>query len=172
MAFSDPFGLWPPGVHDDLIRRALGGRATGDQITFIQQASRNFDAGKDGEFGNTQTPGLSYMHSIRAPGQSVTGAKAETAAFVADMIAQGKAAAAGGHMGAALHDAAIAMHAQMDATSPAHTDSNGDPKVWRGMGPQSLGHLREDIVPPSAQQIEASNAALRSTWDQIFGGPK
>lgn len=123
-------------------------------------------------FGNTQSTTRSYMHAMRAPGQSVADAKAQTARFVSAMITRGHAAAVQGDEDAALHYAAVAMHAQMDATSPSHTDANGDPKVWRGMGAQSIPHLAELGRGPSADETARSNAALRGTWDKIFGGPK
>ena len=45
---------------------------------------------------------------------------------------------------AALRDLGVALHPVMDMTSPAHTDQNGNPRVWNG---NPIGHSPYEWIP-------------------------
>src|SRR6058998_793363 len=137
--FSDPFGLWPPGVHDDMIKHALAAiGVSAAHISAIQQASRAFDS-------RTQSKNESFMHSMRAPDQTATAAIAARDEFVAGELNTAKGLATEGDEAGALTHLAQAMHPVMDQTSPEHVDANGQPKAWGGVAsPGAVGHaIRE-----------------------------
>ena len=162
---------WPLWTHSQMILGGLKGRASVAQIAAIQAASQKFDNGSS-PLGNTQTQARAYMHSMRSPVQSPNEAARQTSQFVDGMIGRAQSALKSGDEAEALTYAGIAMHAQMDATSPAHATATGSPKAWRGMNPLSIGHSREILSGPAPEQRARSAAMLRQTWDRIFGAPE
>jgi hypothetical protein len=102
---------------------------------------------------------------MRSPTQSAEDAKGQTDALIGRLLDKARAEAAAGDRAAALHDLGVAMHPMMDRTSSHHTDANGLPKVWRGMGFQSLPHAREAVAVPV---YGLSDDALRSAYSYVF----
>ncbi len=83
---------------------------------------------------SSQSPEFSYQHFMRPPRQTAAGAADEAWAFVTTRGLQATTMlGVGGELtSAALDDLGDAMHTVQDFTSPAHTNSNGEPYTWRG----------------------------------------
>src|SRR5690606_41346498 len=79
------------------------------------------------------------MHSMAQTGQSPADARAARDSFVGNTMVAARAAADSGDREGALKKFGEAMHPVMDSSSPMHTDANGNPKVWSGIG-DAWGH--------------------------------
>jgi RHS repeat-associated protein len=126
---TDPSGLWSPAAHDQIIWNALHpcGVSNAD-IWTIQQASRDFDS-------SHQDPIWSPMHSMSdgEHNQSASDAKDIRDRFIANMLHVAAIQMKEGFHNQALASFGAAIHPVMDLTSPAHTDSQGNPIPWCGM---------------------------------------
>jgi len=164
LAYTDPFGLWPPETHDVLILHALRGIASAQDIAAIQHASRSFDV-------RTQLPGQSYLHSMRDPGQSTASATQERNHFVATTLTQARELEASGDHAGALKAFGEATHPEVDRTSPAHTDAQGNPRLWVPVPGRIGAHSREESGRPSRDAVQQSDRLLQSAYNFVFGGP-
>ncbi len=165
ITFSDPFGLWPPEVHDAMIASALG--SSNADVASLQRASRRFDRW-------TQFNGMAPWHAMRGPDQSPEAAKAMTAKFVE--VALGNAIileSAGNHQGA-MNSLAAAMHAEMDATSPAHRDADDEPLPWNVWdGPSAWRkHEAAESGHPTGQNRRAMDSRLRAMYEDVMAASK
>jgi uncharacterized protein RhaS with RHS repeats len=145
VTFSDPFGLWPFGTHNKIIDAALPNVSFLDR-TLIKLGSLITDL-------TTQATEKSYIHSMREAGQNPLAQKAATAAFISDNTSAAEGLQAMGHHAMAMIALGAAIHPIMDATSPAHTDANGNPRIWN---PSDLPAHRkaESGMPTAAQQAQ------------------
>ena len=157
---SDPFGLWPAAVHDKFIESALG--KTKD-AAMIKSDSRRFDMLT--QF-NRQAP----WHAMRAPAQSVADAKAQTKQFIAGMMGAAITLESSGHHEDAMNALAKAMHAEMDKTSPAHRDANGDPLPWDLYSPSGVSaHMKlDESSQPSQREIQDMDAKLMAMYNHVM----
>jgi RHS repeat-associated protein len=163
VAFSDPFGLWPPGVHDELLAHALQGHAQPADIHMLQLISRNID-----KF--TQSAALSVMHAMAPPGMKPEEAKAAISAYITGNLEQGRQLAASGDRQGAMSALGRATHAIMDQTSPYHTDEKGQPITWHGGTAGDLAkHAGEVRAKPSKQQVQAMDRQLLGAYNYVFG---
>ena len=108
MNVSDPFGLWPTGVHDWLIARALAKVAGIGGIRAVQDGSRGVDAWR-GQFGDR-----SFQHSMKNPFESATGAQERRNQFVASKLSEARSLEADGDHEGALGAFGAAIHPLMD----------------------------------------------------------
>jgi hypothetical protein len=152
-------------VHDQLIQHALSGIASGSDIRALQQASRNLDK-------QTQGTASSYMHSMRAPGQSSADAIKARDQFVASELNTARSLAADGDRAGALTHLGNAMHPVMDQSSPEHTDANGQPKEWNPISLGAAGHVVKehfDKVTPEVQKSQ--DEKLQSMYNPSSESP-
>lgn len=92
------------------------------EIKHLQEQSRIWDEA-------SQNPNQSNYHSMANPNQSIEDAINGRNAIVSDELNGAQAEWRGNHHLLALDAMAIAIHALMDMTSPAHMDSQG-PIMW------------------------------------------
>jgi RHS repeat-associated protein len=133
----DSNGLWATPLHPEIIQIALGGILSAGEIQ--QLAARQY--AMDGD----QSPGGSYKHFMRSPGQTADEATEESWSFVSTRLLQATTMLGpnGELTSASLSSLGDAMHTLQDFTSPSHTDSSGMPFVWRGFvreGINLVGH--------------------------------
>lgn len=136
---SDVFGLWSPGAHDALIQHALGPCGVPDFIIKqLQEDSREWDK-------MSQGPDQSNFHSMAMPNQTPQQAIDGRNQIIADYMEKSQYWYSQGRDQDAYFDMAIAIHAIMDMTSPAHTDPQGNPYTWCGKrgcpGDSTLGSI-------------------------------
>ncbi|WP_223629198.1 RHS repeat domain-containing protein [Thermomonas beijingensis] len=173
--FSDRDGRWPTKIHENIIDKAFPGLSAAQRGT-LKSASRSMDSVSKGG----QSKGSSYQHSMRAPSQSPADAKTASQKFISGQEAaakkeQGKMpSSVDGLKSESLTSAGNAMHTATDGTSPAHTDSNGDPKVWSGLAHPAAAyqHSQAEAAISNAQMDTAVNAAqavFRATYgDDLY----
>jgi len=163
---SDPFGLWSPEAHDKILESALKDRFSKDDLKAVQQASREFDKA-------TQSAKDANKHAMRQAGQSPKDAKAETQRFINNKLTQAREAQQAGDHAGALRNFGEAVH-PMDASSPMHTNSNGDPKPYYGII-SALGHSPNDSIGRETSSaltvgiLLRQSAAINSAADRVFG---
>jgi len=165
-AFIDPDGRWSAKAHDKLIENALGDRIPSYDVSTIQKSSRDFDK-------KTQGADESHMHSMAQTGQSPADARAARDSFVGNTMVAARAAADSGDREGALKKFGEAMHPVMDSSSPMHTDANGNPKVWSGIG-DAWGHSPTDFIGNETsgdltpEILESQSARINSAYDWVF----
>jgi hypothetical protein len=148
-----------------MIASALGSN-NGD-VERIQRASRNFDRW-------TQLNSMAFMHAMRSPSQSAAQAKTQTDAFVGFAMNNAITLQARGDHDGAMWELGMAMHAVMDATSPAHRDGQGNPKPWDmfgGIGP-IRAHNSEESGGPSAATRREMDEKLRDMYNKVMSAKK
>jgi RHS repeat-associated protein len=132
---SDPLGLWPSifrwKIHQNITRRALGGRASAKDIKILTQEQEDFD-------NATQAEVYANYHAMRKRGQSREDARRNANRFVRTEICLARSLARNGHRSEAMHHLSRAMHTVQDATSPAHANFN---EAWEDSTVQILNHI-------------------------------
>lgn len=166
VSIADPTGLWSPGAHDEMIRDSFGDTLTSADIGVLQQASRDFDSAH-------QSAADSYMHAMRQKDQLPADAIELTNRFIAERIATARQYAQAGNRKCALIALGQAMHPVMDASSPMHRTSDGQPKIWNPWWP--FGHSPNDeignetiwdLTPAILQQQKVE---LNALYNEVFG---
>jgi RHS repeat-associated protein len=152
----DPTGFWSPDAHDQLIWNALHPCGVSNPAIYqIQQGSRFADS-----FA-FQDPSYAYMHAMSdgSTQQSATEAQAQSAKFVADQLAAANQVYNAGGTGQGMFLLGLALHPGMDATSPAHTDPNGNPIPWCGFNPFGCSNLSQHgDAPDSIENLKHLNS--------------
>jgi hypothetical protein len=110
-----------------------------------------------------------HVHSMRNASQSSAEATALRDAYVTSKLDEARSLLAGGDSEGALVAFGEGIHAIMDATSPAHTDAGGNPRVWRLRDAGS--HTRAESQQPTAAQAEESTRKIREAHASVFGKP-
>ena len=115
LVFTDPSGLWPTEIHDEIIAAALPGLSL-LEINGIQVGSFSVD------FPGTILEANAYQHSMMNSTQTMDQAKAQTDKFVSSNLEE--ATRFGTRNGVPTQRALVAfgraMHPVMDSTSPSH----------------------------------------------------
>lgn len=159
VSYSDPFGLWPFGTHNQAVNNALPNAGFIDR-TMIKLGSLFVDL-------TTQSTKDSYIHSMAEAGQNPLAQQAGTREYIQGHEAAAGASEANGHHLTAMFELGMAMHPVMDHASPAHTDEHGQPRVWN---PADLkAHRAAESGPPTAAQTEQMNSAMRAMYTQVTG---
>ena len=148
-----------------LIYHALRNLAGSGDIAAIQHASRSFDK-------RTQFPGQSYLHSMRDPGQSPQSAIQERNHFVASRLGEAHELELSGDHAGALRAFGEAIHPEMDRTSPAHTDENGNPRVWVPLPGPAGAHSQAESGRPSRQVVQENDRLIQGAYQFVFGRPQ
>jgi len=129
-------------------------------------ASRDFDK-------RTQSSDLSFMHSMRSPGQSIADSIRATGQFINSTLGDACNANKIGNRMLALKLLGEAMHPIMDYSSPMHTDKSGSPKEWNPWWP--FGHSpAEGIGSETGMDVTHSmymqqRKLLSEAYDKVFG---
>ena len=164
---TDPTGLWSPAAHDALIWHALKDCGVPEsQIESLQKDSRDWDS-------NAQDPSQANYHSMAQPYQSVADAINGRNAIYIQEMGFANTAWAQGNMSGALYDLAIAIHAMMDMTSPAHMDSKG-PIMWCGItgcnsSQDPSGRSKGNVVQHTAIDELSGIEAKKNLTNAIYG---
>jgi len=110
-----------------------------------------------------QAPSASYMHAMRAPGQSIADARALACNFVNRKMNDYQSDLSNGNADAAWKALGAALHTVMDSTSPSHAgfqvwDPEGDPGgSFRNHGdnsPEDLAHLTPALLAQTLQLMQ------------------
>jgi len=109
--YVDTDGKWPEEIHNTIISRAFG---KGPATSAMQRGSIEADTSK------YQDNAHSYMHAMRAPGQSAEEAAGRTATFIMEKVGEYKTLMAAGQTDKAYEALGMGMHPLMDNTSPSH----------------------------------------------------
>jgi RHS repeat-associated protein len=118
-------GMWPTWTHNQIIRAAFDETLTESEMEVLIEASKYTDSE---EFQSLE---LSYMHAMRAPGQTVEEAEILAIKFINQQ--QLSYLNRGGND--ALFELGMGMHTIMDSYSPAHRGY----QQWDGFGGEKLG---------------------------------
>ena len=158
----DPLGLWSAQAHDWILYNAFPGLDP-ELLQYIQDGSASVDAIWN-QFGDT-----AFEHAMRAPGQSVSDARAKACHFINDHLAaynQYKYDPSPRMQQYALRSLGEALHPIMDSTSPAHAGW----QVWdfpsfqmflHGNMPETLEDLNilkmnDQLLQETLQRIQAA----------------
>ena len=109
--YKDEDGRWPEEVHNSIIKAAFP-KLPRSAIIAMQRGSAYVD--------KFQEPQYSYMHAMRAPGQSVEEAERLMNNFIRQKVREYKTLMSQGKTGAAYEALGMATHPITDATSPSH----------------------------------------------------
>jgi RHS repeat-associated protein len=166
----DRNGLWPTGIHKEIINEAFPGMSAQD-IKTLSDASQNMDYGP-----GQQDPALSDEHGMSngLTGQSPSEAEQQGDAFIAQNEHDAEQIQAdwiaSGHTGiapAALTAFGNALHTITDRLSPAHAGYQPwygqkwwNPSVW-------LHVWRERRI--TSTQMDAATSAAQNAFLQTFG---
>lgn len=140
--YVDPDGKWPEQVHNTIISRAFGEgqyKLPASAIAAMQRGSKNADSPQ------YQDNAHSYMHAMRAPGQSAEEAAGLTVTFINQQVGEYRRLIAAGQTDKAYEALGMAMHPLMDNTSPSHEGF----QEWSGMLP---------VIPNAFKAISHGNA--------------
>ncbi len=156
--FSDPFGLWPLWTHDAIIDAALPKAGFIDR-QLVKLGSLIHDV-------TTQGTSQSYLHSMAENGQNPLAQAAGTSEFVENATGAAAGLQATGHHVMAMLELGAAIHPLMDATSPAHTNGNGKPRIWN---PSELAaHRRAEAGSPTVAQQKKMNTQIQERYQQVM----
>jgi len=160
---SDPMGLWPTPIHDQIYETALKNTLSPDELKTI----KNESAKQDG-IGH-QTAAEAYKHAMRSPGQSVDAARRATQNYIANNLKKAIQQQKDGHRESALKALAKGMHAISDSTSPAHEGY----QVWNGLpnplteSPESVAANLASMANHAKQESAISPTKLNETSSLI-----
>jgi len=122
--YIDPDGKWPEEVHNTIIRAAFSGgkyKVSPSAMAALMRGSAYADT--------FQEPRYSYMHAMRASGQSVEEAERLMKNFINYHVKEYKTLMSQGKTKEAYEASGMAMHPIMDATSPSHEGM----QEWEGV---------------------------------------
>jgi len=164
--FNDPSGLFSPGAHDAILQNVFGNRLPANEITILQQASRDFDK-------RTQASDQSHLHSMTQKGQTTADAIQMRDAAINLMMTNAIAAETRDD---SLRVFGEAMHPVMDFSSPMHTTQNDEPRVWNPWNP--FGHSptdwigKETVSHLTPEILSEQSTLLNNAYNEVFGsGP-
>jgi hypothetical protein len=133
-----------------------------------QSSSRDFDK-------RTQSKSDSHKHSMSRNGQSSEDAVGMRDKFIRETISLARAAAMAGNKYESLKLLGEALHPVMDSSSPMHTDSEGNPRVWKGWR-SAIGHSPTDFIGSETSKAitpeiyESQDKLIRDLFNQVFKG--
>jgi RHS repeat-associated protein len=134
LRFVDEGGKWPTTLHGDIITAALQGYVSaGDLKTLI---------GRQWIMDADQSGGGSFKHAMHGPFQKSQDAAQQMWSFIASGVASGSMEAFGD-----------ALHTIQDYTSPEHTDTSFQLRMWPGTAgavlllPLTIKHLAGENSP-------------------------
>lgn len=163
--YVDLNGKWAEEVHNRIIAEAFQGswrpRLSDRALKMFKQASAFVDTFQD--------PKYSYMHGMRAPGQSVEDATKLMNDFIAQKVADYKRFMAEGKTDKAYFALGMAMHPLMDATSPAHEGMQEWKSPWTHPF-EALQHTEReatDVFRSNSEYLRKSVDLLRRFYHEV-----
>jgi RHS repeat-associated protein len=111
--FTDPYGLWPTPIHDQIIDEAFR-TAPSNLRDAIKRGSEHADEMM------FQSPEYNYMHAMRRRDQSVEEAGKMMEGFVKQHLNSYECNLKAGRFEDAYYELGMALHSIMDSTSPSH----------------------------------------------------
>jgi len=164
ISYDDPFGLWPRKVHDEMISRALTGRASPLAIHAVQAGSRHADNWRN------QGADRAYIHSQRNQSETPAQAIQERNHYIATTLTAAAREYASGDREGAMRTLGEGVHPEMDRTSPWHTDGSGNPTVWLGSPRDDARHVIEEAhATPTPDQEAASEHRIQAALSFVTG---
>lgn len=143
---TDPLGLWNTLGHNSILVEAFS--PTGAAPFNLTPAEGAILRAASVRVDQDQGTANSFMHAMRAPGQTVAQAAALYDGFLADRQTQAVALARAGDRAGALNVLGEGMHALMDSTSPAHEGF----QEWAGLGGPLGGAVNKAKAAAHASQ--------------------
>jgi RHS repeat-associated protein len=147
--YVDPDGKWPTEIHNELINVAFKGdwrmRLSDRALKQFKEASRYADEFQESKY--------SYLHAMRAPGQSKEEAQRLMNDFIRGKVADYKRLMAEGRTDEAYFALGMAMHPIMDSTSPPHKDF----QEWN----------IKDLIPHTRAELKISPEEKARTVDLL-----
>ncbi len=137
--YIDSDGKWPEQVHNTIISRAFSGgsyKLSDRAIASLMRGSNRADSNQ------YQDPSHSYMHAMRASGQSPQDAEKIMHDFIKQKVGEYKTLLSQGNADKAYESLGMAMHPLMDATSPSHAGM----QMWAGMFPVIDGATKKAYI--------------------------
>ena len=137
--YIDPDGRWPEEVHKTIISRAFSGgtyKLSDRAIAALMRGSKLADSNQ------YQDPAHSYMHAMRAPGQSPQDAERLMNNFISQKVSEYKTLMSQGKTDAAYEALGMGIHPLMDATSPSHEGY----QEWSGVFPVIDGTTKKAYI--------------------------
>jgi len=102
---------------------------------------------------------------MQEAGQNSLAQAAGTAEFVENATGAAAGLQATGHHAMAMIELGMAIHPLMDATSPAHTDAHGKPRVWN---PSELSaHRKAESGSPTAAQQQQMSKEIQERYRDV-----
>lgn len=175
LGIKDDNGKWPTAIHNQIIDNAFPNLSPAQR-----QILKNVSASQDSILGGGQANGLSFEHAMRSPDQTVGQAQAQYNGFVSSSETEAQNAQLQFWMADPdnkldnLSDASLeafgeALHAVVDATSPAH---EGFPEWdWTNPGLAWRHHNAEKTITPEqlARAVAAARGAYNATYGYLIG---
>ena len=165
---SDPMGLWPTNIHNQIYDQALS-----DQLS---DAERNTIKTQSAREDHDQSAEGSYKHAMRdgLHNQTVDQARAAYERYIANNLGNAIRQQQLGQRAKALRALARGMHAISDANSPAHRGFqpwNGLPSLSDPLHAQDrvneIAIHRSLELEASREQRNEASAAVRSYYEQF-----
>jgi len=156
---TDPYGLWSTEAHNWIIQQAFAGLPP-DLLQYVEEGSASVDAFSN-QFGDS-----SYMHAMRAPGESVADARARACRFLKDNLSRYnlyKDAPYSSLQQLAYQALGQALHPVMDSTSPSHSGW----QVWNPLG--NIAQIFEPGDMPGSREMlgDLTDPLLQETLRRI-----
>jgi len=147
--YKDANGKWPTQIHNDIIITACQGdwrmRLPDKALKQFREASRYVDEFQESKY--------SYLHAMRAPGQSAEEAQGLMKDYIKNRVADYKRLMAEGKTDEAYFALGMAMHPIMDSTSPSHEGM----QEWRV----------KDLVPHTRAELKISPEEKTRTVEML-----
>jgi RHS repeat-associated protein len=168
--YIDPDGKWPEEVHNTIISRAFSG---GKYILSTNAMSALMSGSKRADSNQYQDLAHSYMHAMRASGQSPQDAERMMNDFIKEKMREYKTLLSQGNEDKAYESLGMAMHPLMDATSPSHEGF----REWLGVLPvipntikasQHGWNEREDIFNSNTDYSRRSVESIRKFYNEAI----
>jgi RHS repeat-associated protein len=156
---ADPYGLWSTEAHNWILQQAFAGLPP-DLLQYLEEGSAGVDAFSN-QFGDS-----SYMHAMRAPGESVADARVRACRFIKDNLARYnlyKDAPYSSLQQLAYQSLGQALHPIMDSTSPSHSGW----QVWNPLG--NIAQIFEHGDMPGSREMlgDLTDPLLQETLRRI-----
>jgi RHS repeat-associated protein len=174
LKFVDHNGKWPTKIHNQIIDAAFPGLST-TQRDELKRISAWVDRIPGG-----QTKANNHDHAMKSPGEDPAVARKaieqniQTHEEAAQKAQGGTPEHASEIKDGALDEYGKALHTVADRTSPAHTDSNGNPRDWNGIpttpsqGEAVSQHNKEEATA-TPEQFESAVVAAQQAFRKTFG---
>ena len=168
---TDPGGLWTKPAHNDLIDHTFNENLNDYWLPLRERKILEEGSARVDNRGAID-PLFANEHAMAREGQTADQASAAINEFIDRQIQRAIDAP---NRNAALAELSEALHTIMDRNSPLHTDDNGDPIPFTGIGTDLIPHApwpnwynREDIDDLTPEIYDRAVAEMRNAYDRVF----